>query len=352
MKRILFSVHEKSADIYASNLSKQLKHYSLIGFGGPELSRMHKGIKDITHKTADMGIPLKKIPFYIRIYNTLKQLSKTADITILVDFGGLHIPFLKYLHKTGKRVIYFIPPKFWAWGYNRIKYLKLATAVFPLFKFEHNMLIKNGVSSYYFGHPLYENLKQIKIKSIISDRIGLFPGSREVEIKKTLPIMLDALNNYKGEVMIFISQDNYQIINTINNIAINKGIPFKLILPDIRYEVMSTLSKAIACSGTVNLELSYFGIPTIVVYKLNNLVYKVFKPLIKTRFISLPNILLKKMIYPELVQDNFNTKTLKYYLENNIPRRDEIIEKCDIIWEDLKGYNIYEKIASIIRGLM
>jgi len=348
VQKIFFSVYEKSADFYSARLLKKLKgKLEIKGFGGHEMREVSNNIKDVVAKAAFMGLPIKKLPYFYKLLKAAKKKIRSCDIVTLVDFSGFNLRLLKYADAQGKKTVYFIPPKFWAWSSERAGRLKNCDAVFPLFRFEHDFLKERGVNSFYFGHPLSEELSiysDIRKKTPVSKKIGIFPGSRLGEIKSTLPIILKALKDFDGEINLFLAEGSFEILSEINSIIAEYSLSIKFVLPENKYEEIATLESAIACSGTVALELSYFSVPTLVVYRTSWLNYTYFKNKVRIKYFSLPNIIADKEVFPELIQSKFTPENVKESLKS-LPKKEDFYEPCEKIWEDLYGEDIFEKIS-------
>ncbi|MDD2715456.1 MAG: hypothetical protein PHW04_06130 [Candidatus Wallbacteria bacterium] len=350
MRKILFSVFEKSADYYAARLIPFLRGgFSFSGYGGPEMKILVPKIRDTIERASMMGLTdlIGRIPFFFNVWSRLKKGIDEADILLLIDFSGLNLRLLDQASKSGKSTVYFIPPKFWAWCPERAERLKKCSLVFPLFPFEHEQLLNLGVNSFYFGHPLSEELQKIPLKKHVRGRIGIFPGSRPAEIEGTLPVMLKSLEGSNGECCMFLADDSPAFKNRIRKIVSGFKLPVNLIPPAEKYEWMSSLDRAIACSGTVVLELSYFEVPTVVVYRTSWLSYLYFKRKVILSHYSLPNILAGKEIYPELIQEDFRPDYLRQTLLE-LPEQDEISGDCRKLWQSLAGPDIYRRIADKI----
>ncbi|MDD5091134.1 MAG: hypothetical protein PHQ23_09475 [Candidatus Wallbacteria bacterium] len=347
MRKILFSVFEKSADFYAARLIPYLADsFVVTGYGGPEMEEKCRRITNQIQKSSVMGISglFLRMPYFVHLLMKLRRKIERSEGVILVDFAGLNLRLLSYAAERGKKAVYLIPPKFWAWSPERSVLLKKCSAVFPLFPFEHEQLCSTGVPSFYFGHPLYEELRTTARRTPVPGRIGIFPGSRPDEIEYTLPVILEALSGTGGEFLLFLADSSDEFSRRINRIISRTDLPLQFVSPLSKYEKMGTLEKAVACSGTVALELSYYSIPTVVVYRTTWLSYQYFKDRIRLKHYSLPNILAGGEVYPELIQSGFNARTLKDRL-TDMPPGKQIDSECSKIWDTLKGENISQRIA-------
>jgi lipid-A-disaccharide synthase len=115
---------------------------------------------------------------------------------VLVDYPGFNLRLAKALRRRrfpGK-ILYYISPQVWAWNRGCIaemgRFLDLMICVFP---FEKPMYEASGLHTVFAGHPLLESLAREKTEGPRDDRLlGLFPGSREREVKRIFPIMVEA----------------------------------------------------------------------------------------------------------------------------------------------------------------
>ncbi len=66
----------------------------------------------------------------------------------------------------------------------------------------------------------------------------------------------------------------------------------------------------LACSGTATLENALLGVPMVVAYKLFWPTYEIAKRVIKVPYISLVNLLARRALVKELIQQDANAKAL------------------------------------------
>lgn len=350
MEKILISTGEESGDLYASMLVKEIKrcrkNIQILAFGG---NRLKKAGADLKINLLEIAI----IGFWEVVLNFFKIISvlikaqriikiERPDALIVIDFPGFHLWLIKIARKLGiKKIIYWITPQVWAWKYDRIKTIKkycdLCIVVFP---FEKKIFDKENIPAKYFGHPITEIIKAKKNK-IHKKNIGIFPGSREKEIKVFLPIILKACvfikaRNPNIKFILFKSKTtNEDMLNKY--ITKYKNLNIKIFKGD-DFDIRRSLSAAIVKSGTVTLENVLLNIPMVVVYKLSFISYLIAKTLIKIKFISLPNIIADREIVPELIQSDFTPQ--------------KIYEKLDVLLKDKKYVNSikneYERIKNKI----
>lgn len=329
MKKVFVSVGEISADTYASYIVNALKdRYQFLGITGPKL--LKTGVKSIS--TIDDISVVGLIEVFSK-YKKIKKVFKESvnaiadcDVVIVVDFPGFNIKLIKEAKKLRKKVIYFISPQIWAWGYNRIydivKNTDLLISILPFEEDYYRPFIDKNFKFFYGGHPLIDIVKPKTDRESFEDilnipkgrlLIGLLPGSRESEVKALLPVMFESakLLNNAIENSFFLIPTTDNVLETVIEISSKYyKIPHKIVkssdLDFPSYEVMKHSYFSVIASGTATLEASIIGNPFVLVYKVSPITFFIGKRLVKIPFLGLPNIIAGKQIVIELLQSDFN----------------------------------------------
>ncbi|WP_457568530.1 lipid-A-disaccharide synthase [Desulfurobacterium sp.] len=318
MKKLLIVTGELSAFNYARKIAEQLKEDAeLYGVLLEELD----GVKTIfnARKLTAFGIfeAITKLPQIRKGLKTIKDFLQTTkpDAVLLIDFPGFNMKVAEMARKEGIKVFYFISPKFWAWNYKRgEKIARLVDRMFVIFPFEVELFKKFNLEATYVGNPLIDMVKPDKsresfLKSCNLKRspILLMPGSRDSEIKYLLPVMLKTAKILKEKnpdeefILPIASSLNFNHIKEI----ISSEAPFiKTVHGKEAYNAMFYSRIGVIASGTASLEAAIAGLPHVVIYKLHPLTYLIAKRLVKTKHISLPNIIAGREIVPEIIQKN------------------------------------------------
>jgi lipid-A-disaccharide synthase len=292
---------EKSGDFLGSILMENLKTKAdVFGVGGPLLKKAGMRIVEPMEQFEIMGF-FEVFFSLIKIIKALKRLAqlvieKNPQYVILIDYPGFNLRFCKRLRNKGYKgkVIQIVMPTIWAHGKKRKQILeRYFDHVFCLFPFEEK-LIKNAT---FVGHPLTMLIKKGLSKK--QPGLAIFPGSRIREISKNLPLQLEVAK--KIDQPLFISFASAALKEKIEAILNQQKIKATLVPFEKRYWLMNRCKKALATSGTVNLELALTNTPTCVMYKVSALEYWIIKWIIRplTAHFSLPNIILNKRIFPE-----------------------------------------------------
>lgn len=319
---------EASGDLYGAHLvnvlKNSLKKIDIIGVGGERMKKAGADIKFNISNLATIGLveALGKIPSFFKVYYQIKTYieKNKPDILVLIDFPELNMKLMKVGKKLNVPVLYYFPPAVWAWRKARAKQIaKYVDKVICVFPFEAQVYKEASANVEYVGHPILDIINNAKLnldkektyekfnldkKGII---IGLFPGSRHIEIKKFLPIMLRA-----AELITRTFKDAQFILSIAPNLSYQfdkfynlSNLKIKIIKSDI-YEALNICNLSIITSGTATLEAACLLAPMIVIYKLSVISWILANLLIKVRFISLPNIIANKPIVSELLQMQAN----------------------------------------------
>jgi lipid-A-disaccharide synthase len=328
--KIMMVAGEASGDLHCAKLAEKLKEIcpsiTLFGMGGKLMSQAGVQIDYDISDLSVMGITevLGKLPLILNRLNGLKSLidERKPDAIVLIDFPDFNIRLLPYAHKKNVPIIYYIPPKAWAWRKKRAYTIaKYASAVASIFPFEAKVYKEAGANVHYVGHPLLDFAKPSLSKaealskfSLNPDKpiIGLMPGSRKKEIKRLLRVMIDSARMIKTEI------GDCQFILPIAHTIPKDMIP-KISDPQINlidganvYNMMSVTDLIIMASGTATLEATFMLAPMIVIYKVSLTTWIVMKNLVNpnVKSTALPNIITGKEIVPELLQDRASAENI------------------------------------------
>lgn len=326
---------EASGDLHGSNLIKELHKLdsrAVIRCWGGDLMQA-AGATLVKHyrELAFMGFTevIKNIFTIFKNISFCKKdiLQNQPDVLILIDYPGFNLRIAKWAKLQGFKVVYYISPQIWAWKENRIhlikKYVDKMLVILP---FEKEFYAKWNFEVEYVGHPLVEvidDFKKEKVKSLItmvnkeittpSKTIALLPGSREQEILKKLPIMLQVASHFADYKFIVakapgLTNDFYtSLLAPYTNVdaVLNKT-----------YQLLSESAAAIVTSGTATLETALFNVPEVICYKSNKLSYQIAKRIIKIKYICLVNLIMNKEVVKELIQDELTVQNLVTELKN------------------------------------
>jgi len=321
-KRVLISAGEASGDLHAANLveatTKVAPNIEFYGMGSGSMQKVGVNIIVDARKLSVFGYweivtTLLKI---LRAYFTMRRaiLRDKPDLLILVDYPGFNLRLAKVAKKAGVKVLYFISPKIWAWHQSRVKIIKecvdMMAVIFPFevdfyqkwqipVKFVDNHLMKlieNRLS--------LEKARQLFNIDPNNKVIGLFPGSRKSEIKRLLPVMLEAakiLKEKNPNIQFLLPKASSIDMDQLEPELQTSNLPIQVITGH-NYDVMQVSDAIITASGTATLEIALIGTPLVIIYRLSWPEYQLAKRIIKIPYAGLCNILAGKEVAKELLQ--------------------------------------------------
>ena len=326
---------ESSGDNIGSSIINELRkknpNHEFKGIAGPKM--IEAGcepwfdIKDLSV----MGIVnvLKHIPRLLKIRKQVikKILERPPDAFIGVDYPEFNLSIESKLKGKGIKTIHVVSPSFWAWRESRVKtFASKVDLMLCLFPFEENLLRENGVNSKFIGHPLADKIPLKIDKQIAKESLGieedtvvtLMPGSRRNELKYHASIIFDAASKLSKELHNLGERTVKFIVPTqfpeLQNLLIKEHQEDfeKYIFLDDASKAIPASDLIITKSGTSTLESAIYKKPTIVVYKMPALSFYLLKVLniVKTPYAALPNILLGREIFPELIQDEVTSENI------------------------------------------
>lgn len=337
---------EASGDLHGSNLMKALNHESnhSIDFrfwGGDRMKEVAgepvKHIRDL----AFMGFieVLANIRTIFRNINFCKEdiLAFKPDVLVLIDYPGFNLRIAEWAKENGIRVAYYISPQVWAWKENRVKKIKRSVDhMYVILPFEKGFYKKHQMEVEYVGHPLLDAIKdyrstqqsldEVRNTLGLKDRkvIAVLPGSRKQEISVKLPIMLEAVKDFKEYTILIAGAPSLD--ESFYKPFLNDNVQ---LITGRTYDILSISEVAVVTSGTATLETALLGIPQVVCYKGSMISYHIAKRLVKIKFISLVNLILDKEAVVELIQAECNPVRIKEEIAKIMdgnPARDQILK--------------------------
>src|SRR5687768_12419664 len=125
------------------------------------------------------------------------------DVLLLIDYPGYNLRLAEAVKREfpGTRIIYYISPKVWAWNKRRIPVMaRLLDEMLCLFPFEVPLFEAAGLKTTFVGNPLVDELEERRMSGVLRDDslVGLFPGSREREVARLFPMMIETARRLKS----------------------------------------------------------------------------------------------------------------------------------------------------------
>jgi lipid-A-disaccharide synthase len=322
--QILLSAGEASGDMYAARLAHELKQRAdlkIFGMGGAQMRAAGVEVTTDYSEVAVLGITeiVKHLPQLRRAMRNLvsETRSRKPDLAILTDFPGFHLRLARKVKLLGVKNVYYICPQFWAWRPWRAKLVRrrfaLALCIFP---FEEKFFVDAGVPVKFIGHPLVGHVcATVSRQEFMAEHrleparktITILPGSRHGEILRHLPTLIEACRELERQQP---GQLNFVLALAVEtNLAeIPAAIPTFPTITVVQgdtYNALAAGDAAIICSGTATIEAALLDVPMVVVYKVSKLTALLAKPLIRTKFFGMVNLIAENEVAPELIQEKF-----------------------------------------------
>lgn len=293
------------------------------GVGGPRMEA--EGLTSI-FPMADLSVMgiTEVLPRLPRILKRMRQTAaaigtRPPEILITIDAPAFCEGVWRRLKDRQCTRVHYVAPTVWAWRPERAG--RLASRIdhlMTLLPFEPPYFEREGLDTTFVGHPAAAapetpstttpDSKAFRASHGLqgaSPLIGVFPGSRGGEVRRMLGPFGDAVS-----ILARRYPDLRVIVPTVSGVAAEvrstvAGWPGAPILVDQSGEhaaARGACDIALAASGTVSLELSLAGVPTVVGYRMNPATYQTVRRLIRVPYISLTNILLDEPVIPECIQ--------------------------------------------------
>ena len=359
---------EASGDMHGANLMRELKLCDPMAefrFWGGDLMEAEGGsLVKHYRDLAFMGFTevVMNLRTILRNIDFCKKdlLQNKPDALILIDYPGFNLRIAEFARQNGIKVFYYISPQIWAWKQSRVHKIKrIVDRMYVILPFEKDFYKKFDYEVEFVGHPLLDEIENIKSRSKsylefvrennLEDKpiIALLPGSRKQEISVMLPLMLSVVKDFPA----------YQFV-----IAAAPSVPHEFLKQLTRntkvqvvtgqtYGLLTHASAALVTSGTATLETALFGVPEVVCYKGGWISYSIARMLVKVDYISLVNLIMQREVVKELIQNNLTKANLKRELQLILTDQ-RIIEsmKADFISlrETLGGRGASSKTAQLI----
>lgn len=373
--KICFSAGESSGDSHAANLYLELKKefpkLNAIGMGGAKMSQAGISLCYDSSQIAVIGA-VEVIKHYFEIRRALKimqnlLLNERPDLLICVDYKEFNYQLAKFAKQNGIKVLFYVSPQVWAWRKNRVKkYGAVIDMMAVIFPFETAYYEAENVPVRYVGHPSVDKVipkftKSQAIKNFNLNPnapiIGLVAGSRANEIKRLLPVMLEAAQKLKVDFPTaqFILPQADSLSDSLIQHYLNRANVNVTVIKNQPYDVMQCCDAIMTCSGTATLEIALLGIPMVICYRLNCLTYFLGKMLVKTRFIGLPNIIFGELIVRELIQNDATAKNLAIEIKRLLTDS-ENIQNChadlEIVREKLGQGGGIQNMVQLVKEML
>lgn len=325
---------EHSGDTRGAELITALRRlrpdWSFQGLGGPKMEDLSAGgVRDWVEDAAVVGIweVLRRYSWFkARFAETRRDITRLApDAVVFIDYPGFNLRMARALHERGvpSKLIDYISPQVWAWNKARIprmaQWLDLMLCLFP---FEKDLFESAGLKTVCMGHPLVD---QLEAERWTGERqrnlVGLFPGSREREVSRLFPLMVDVVERLHREHpgWVFEASAASASLEAIMKQIIAEGggkhLPIEIGVGG-SHALMQRAWCGVVASGTATLEATYYGLPYCLVYKVSWPTYLAGRAVVDIEHLGIANILAQREIVHEFIQHEAHVENVSSFVES------------------------------------
>ena len=337
MAKYFIIAGEASGDLHASELISQIRARDpqalFVGLGGDRMEaagcRLYRHIRQMAYMGfVAVAAHWRTIRDNFRIAEQA-LLSEKPDALIVIDYPSFNLRMASFCreHLPNTRIIYYIPPKIWAWKRRRVHAIaRLCDEVLGIFPFEPAFYAKFGYRCTYVGNPTAEQIARLPKKRNSSKKptIAVLPGSRTSEIVHCLPRMLEAARHFQDYTIEVCAAPGMD--DTLYTSYLQAGET----LTRDTFGAVQRASAAIVNSGTATLETALLECPQVAVYH----VMPAFligwirwaQPLLfSVPYFTLVNIIAGKEVIKECIANDFTVEKVTQELGRLLS--DEVYKK-------------------------
>lgn len=359
--RLAMVAGEASGDLLAGSLLGGLHQHlpadtRYFGIGGPRMAAQGFEAQWPMEKLSVRGYveALRHIPEILGIRSALKRtlLADPPTAFIGVDAPDFNFGLEELLRKAGIPTIHFVSPSIWAWRGGRIhKIARSVDHMLCVFPFELDIYAKANVPATYVGHPLADTIPMtpdpvgarrrlgVPVEGKI---IGVMPGSRRSEIALIGPLFFAtmALIHQREPGVRFLLPAASPAVRELLQPLLAQYPHLPLTITDgDSHGVLEASDAMLIKSGTSTLEAALYKKPMVISYKVPWLTGQIMRRQGYLPWVGLPNILARRFLVPELLQEFATPETLSdAMLEqlNNETHRAELIAEFTRMHESLR----------------
>lgn len=316
---------EASGDLLASLLLQGLAQQNVavqaFGIGGEQMQQQGFAARWPSERLAVHGYSwevLKRVAGLLRIRKELgdQLLTNKPDVFVGVDAPDFNLGLEKRLRAAGLPTVHFVCPSIWAWRPERVHTIRAAVDhVLCLFPFEPALLQSHGIAASFVGHPLANAIPLQTDTQAARAALGLhadtpvlalLPGSRSKEIDYLLPRFLQAaqlLLAQNPHLQLILPSVASQVPRVTRLLQAHRMQAQVHVLPGQSHLALQACDVTLIASGTATLEAALFKKPMVISYAMHRFSAMLMRRKQLQPWVGLPNILLREMALPELLQD-------------------------------------------------
>lgn len=353
--RIALVAGEASGDILGAGLMRAIKaqHPSVefIGVGGPLMQAEGLTSYFPMERLSVMGL----VEVLGRLRELLKRrkeliatlIAEKPDAFIGIDAPDFNLNIELKLRQAGIKTVHYVSPSVWAWRQKRVlKIREGCDLMLTLFPFEAKFYEEKGVPVRFVGHSLADAIPLQADRAAARAELGLpdgplvalMPGSRGGEVGRLGALFLDTaqrLRALRPGVRFVMPCASPERRVQLEELLAGRDLPVTL-LDGKSHLALAACNAVLIASGTATLEALLYKRPMVVAYRLAPLTFWILKRMVKSPYVSLPNLLAQRLLVPELLQDDATVEALAQTLSPLIEGGEEQTRGFDEIHRTLR----------------
>jgi len=290
-----------------------------MGTGGPRMAsagvRLIAGLDEL----AVMGVTevIPRLAFFRRLEQRVARLvdDLSVELVVPIDFPGFNMRIARLAKGKGRRVLYYVAPKAWAWRPGRASELAgITDVVAAILPFEKAFFEASGVTVEHVGHPLLDAPPAQPDERAFRERwrlpldaplLALMPGSRPQEIARHLVVFQWAAEFVRGK-----RHDVLPVIAKPPGLSMEAFARASFPIVGDARSLLRHAHAALVKSGTGTLEAALEDTPMVVAYRTSASTWWAVKRLVRTEHVALPNLIAGARVVPEYLQSEARAQAL------------------------------------------
>lgn len=356
MSSLLVVAGEASGDRAAAGVLARLGGVEAFGLGGAALEAAGVELVADIRATTALGVTeaAGRATAVLRAWRAVGRAWRTRRprAALLVNYSEFNAHLAPALHAAGTRVLWYGAPQVWAWRPGRAASLRrFVDRMALVLPFEEPLWRAVGVDAHYVGHPALETPRLDRISARdalgmtpLAAAVAVLPGSRPHEVRRLLVPMLDAYEAVRSDRA---SVDARVLVAASLDVATRDWVratcagrhvgTFDVDPAAGAMHVLGAFDAALCASGTASLEAALARAVPVVSYRVGLATELAARALVRTPHVALPNVLLGRRAFAELLQRDARSSRMALALADALDRRTELVAACDEVESLLRG---------------
>jgi lipid-A-disaccharide synthase len=354
---LLVVAGEASGDRAAGAVVARLPGVEAFGLGGPALAdRGVALVGDLRASTAlGVGEAGARALAVMLAWRAVRRAARVRRprAALLVNYTEFNARLAPQLRKAGVPVLWYGAPQVWAWRPNRTASLRLCVdRMAVVLPFEEAIWRETGVDAHYVGHPALETetldreaARQALGMTPYASAVAVLPGSRPHEVRRLLVPMLDAYEHVRSDrasvdarVLVASSLDE-ATRRWLRELCSQRRVETFDVDPHLgAMAVLRAFDATLCASGTASLEAALARAVPVIAYRVGVTTALAAKILLTAPHVALPNVLLERRAFTELLQREAHAQRMAQALADALDRRPMLVAACDEVEAALGGH--------------